>query len=68
MRNVNNTPFGIYQSIVFVNILVLEWEINKRMIFDPGIMFLGIEINKRMICDPGIMFLGIMFLLEEVYS
>ena len=40
MRSLNNMLFGINQSVVFEEILVLEWKINKRIIFDPGIMFL----------------------------
>jgi len=32
--------FGINQLVPFVGILVLEWKMNKRMIFDPDITFL----------------------------
>jgi len=44
MRNINNTSFGINQSVVFARIVVLGWKINKRMIFDPRIMFLLEEV------------------------
>jgi len=40
MRSLNNTSFGINHSILFARILVLEWKINKRIIFDHGIVFL----------------------------
>jgi len=40
MRSLNNTSFGINPLVVFGEILVLEWKINKRTIFDPEIIFL----------------------------